>query len=169
MWSNPTGWRDFLLPELRSKRYLQLKVLWWAFGWCQDELVFSLTAYILFCSCEENCVSERAVSFERSNSSEQEPGTLAESLLQRYPPACSSPCLVSQKEKLVPVPDFCWQICVYFCTRPWHWGTLFCSLRTKILWCTSGHCYRDENLQSQLQQEKPLGIYSSLFFNPHPR
>lgn len=128
LWSNPTGWRDFLLPGLRSKGYLQLKVLWWAFGWYQDELVFSLTVYILFCSCEENCISERAVSFARSNSSEQEPGTLAELLLQCYPPAFSSPCLVSQKEKLVPVPDLCWQTCVYFCTWLWHWGTLVCSL-----------------------------------------
>lgn len=38
-----------------------------------------------------------------------------------------------------------------------------------VLWCTSGQCHREENLQSQLQREKPLGTYSSLFFNPHPR
>lgn len=81
-----------------------------------------------------------------------------------YPPVFSSPWLVSQKEKLVPVPDLCWQTCVYFCTWPWHWGTLFRSWRTKILWCTPGHCHGE-----QLQQETWLGTYSSLFFNPHPR
>lgn len=87
---------------------------------------------------------KRAAGFERSSSSEQEPGALAESLLQHYPPAFSSPWLVSQKEKLVP--DLCWQTWVYFCTWLWHGGTLFCSLRTKILWCTSGHCHGETSI-----------------------
>lgn len=134
---------DLCLPYLRREKYLLTKDLWWAFAGCWDKLTFFLWQHTL-------CYAV----VKRTESLKGLPALQDKSFLSRnwQGQFCSSTLLsmAGQTErKAVPVPSLCWQTYDYFCLAtavPWHWGTLFCSLRTMIIWQTSGCCHGLKNI-----------------------